>query len=133
MEEFKHLGYAFDKDLEVINADAGNTLLREWIESEYKFRVKLESKKLVQDELIYFESLSLQAKANGNLELCKRWEAVIAKEKEEQLCDYELILAWSLERAGKKENYADQIWRLASSFHQDFPYSFTLQNITLSC
>jgi hypothetical protein len=62
MEEFKHLGYAFDKDLEVINADAGNTLLREWIESEYKFRVKLESKKLVQDELKFFESLSLQAK-----------------------------------------------------------------------
>jgi hypothetical protein len=58
------------------------------------------------------------------LELCKRWEAVIAKEKEEQLCDYELILAWSLERAGKKENDADQIWRLASSFHQDFPCLF---------
>jgi hypothetical protein len=47
---------------------------------------------------------------------------VIAKEKEEENCNYELLLAWSLERAEKKENNADHIWQLASSFHQEFPY-----------
>jgi hypothetical protein len=38
-EEYKHFGYACDKDLEVINADVGKKVLREWIENEYKFRV----------------------------------------------------------------------------------------------
>jgi hypothetical protein len=123
LEELKHLGYGFDADLEVINADVGKTFLTEWIETEYTFRVKLERMKSAQDQLKFYESLSLQAKHKNNLELCKRWEAVVAKEKEGRPCDYELLLAWSLGRVGKNDSSADQIWQLSVNFHQSFPSS----------
>jgi hypothetical protein len=121
MEELKYLGYTFEPDIDVINTDSGNQTFTDWIETEYTFRAKLERMKSIQDQLKFYESLSVRAKSKGNFELCNRWDVVVAKEKEGHLCDYELLLAWSLERVGKKNSSADQIWELSSSFHHLFP------------
>jgi hypothetical protein len=98
VEDLKCNGYIDNSNLEILNAEVRKQVSEKWIETDYKFRVQLERMKSLQDEHKFYKSLSLQAEAKGNLELCKRWEAVIVKEKEGSFCNYELLLAWSLQR-----------------------------------
>jgi hypothetical protein len=98
--ELKALGYSIEGEFTEwgLHDDIQGGITEGWLKTDIKLRTALEKRLSRKDLVKYYESLLLEARNEGNVNLVENWEYLIQGEEEDGGLDDYLVLAWCYRR-----------------------------------
>jgi hypothetical protein len=108
-EEFQLLGYGSEIESLFAN-DMPSTVhqdtLKGWMNMDCKLRQTIEKQRSMKDLISYYSNLLIIAKKENKIELSNSWETVIWREQIGGCANQNVLIAFSLQRAGMVDNHS---------------------------